>query len=189
MLTGSSEIFLGFFDYELKICQNFAVEFCEYKIPGTLVLSGNSGHWQFQLVCIFLTRFVSGPFFLCLSIISAPWASSRPQGLHSWTYIQQPTLLNDILGPTLMDQHSWTLTMDQHSPNNWYGPPVTDHQLLTSGPHFMDHHSWITIHGSPFTDHYLVLDHHSWTSSHEPLSMDHYSWITIHGPPFMDQQS
>ncbi len=48
MLTRSSEIVVGFFYYKLKICQNLAVEFCEYKTSGTLFSSGNSGHWQFQ---------------------------------------------------------------------------------------------------------------------------------------------
>ncbi len=92
-----------FFYYKLKICQNFAVEFCEYKISETLISSGNTG--QFQLVCIFLTRFVSGPFFLCF--ISVPWVSFRYRkrtNIHGQIFINQ-TLLNNILGPTLVNQH------------------------------------------------------------------------------------
>ncbi len=91
----------AFFYFKLKICQNFAVEFCEYKIPGTLPIS-------ISFYCIFLPGFVSGlfffvyPSFLSLGFLSAIRKGPTFMDKYSSTY---QTLLNSILGPTLMNQH------------------------------------------------------------------------------------
>ncbi len=163
----------------VEFCQNFAVEFCIYKISETLISSGNTA--LPISICVYLSswlcfRSIFSLFIHHLCLLGFFPLSEKDQ--HSWINIHQPNFI---------EQHSWAninepTLMDYHSRTQIYEPPFIDHNSRTTiqGLPIMDQHSGTTIHRTS------VMDHHTRTTNHGPTFLDHHLWTTIHGSPIID---